>query len=63
MRCTWFGLHIAPKWRSVFSHQEHPQVCVRCFALLRTIEHVTVLSDKGKTLVKRTYIREIGDNE
>jgi hypothetical protein len=61
MRCTWFGLHIAPKWRSVFSGRKHPQVCVRCFDLLRTIEHVTVLSDKGKTLVKRTYIREIGD--
>jgi hypothetical protein len=36
MRCTWFGRHFTPKWESVFTHRSKPEICVRCFDLIRT---------------------------
>jgi|19_taG_2_1085344.scaffolds.fasta_scaffold25054_5 hypothetical protein len=45
MRCTWLGRHFTPKWESVFTHRSKPEICVRCFDLIRTSTGEIVIVD------------------
>lgn len=45
MRCTWLGRHFTPKWESLFTDRSKPEICVRCFDLIRNGEGKIVIVD------------------